>query len=36
VAGPLGCPWLTFAAILAVIAAAIISVIWAIFARFDE
>jgi hypothetical protein len=36
VAGPFGCPWLTFAAVLAVGAAGIASIIWAILVRFDD
>jgi hypothetical protein len=36
VAGPFGCPWLTFSAIIAVAAAAIASIVWALIVRFDD
>jgi hypothetical protein len=36
VAGPFGCPWLTFSAIISVAVAAVVSVIWAVLVKFDK
>jgi hypothetical protein len=36
VSGPFGCPWLTFAAVVSVIGAIIVAVIWAVLVKLDD